>query len=497
VSRLTRVKLMILVPMTMALLVWATGIFTKNMTERVYVIHGPFGPELDAALGQIGLQVGLIALIAATLGLGIAVGVTSPLREFANRLEAVASGDLRGAIEMRSASEVDWLAGAFNDAISAINRYVFQSMTGAVMTLSNEGIVIGSSPAAEVILGYREDEVVGRRFSDVFAPVGSGRASLSAIETAIAKRQAVNMRDVWIVAKDGRPIKIGISVSYLRRGGPNGEAGTEDEAIGVTIAFKDLTEIRQLRERLQQADQLVALGTLTAGVAHELRNPLASLQGLAELLSRDFNDTDPRRRYTGAMMESIERLNKLVEDLLLLSSSGAPVSDEVDLDRVAEDVVSTARVALGDKRVTVAIDERAATTPVVLGSRHRLHQALSNIVRNAVQASPEHGAVTVRVSTTDMRAIVAVHNTGSFIPPDRMKQLFTPFFTTKPTGTGLGLAIARQIVTAHGGRIEVASDASLGTTFTLNLPLADETASGLEPGHVAEWSGAGPAVLDN
>lgn len=483
VSRLTRVKLMVLVPMTMALLVWATGIFTKNMTERVYVIHGPFGGELDAALGQIGLQVGLIALIAATLGLGIAVGVTSPLREFANRLEAVASGDLRGAIEMRSASEVDWLAGAFNDAISAINRYVFQSMTGAVMTLSNEGVIIGSSPAAEVILGYREDEVVGRRFSDVFAPTGSGRASLAAIEAAIAKRQAVNMQDVWIVAKDGRPIKIGISVSYLRRGGPAGEAATGDEAIGVTIAFKDLTEIRQLRERLQQADQLVALGTLTAGVAHELRNPLASLQGLAELLARDFNENDPRRRYTAAMMESIERLNKLVEDLLLLSSTGTTVTDEVSLDRVAQDVVSAARMS-SDKKVTVAIEDEGQA-PVVLGSRHRLHQALTNIVRNAIQATPEPGAVTVKLSTTDARALLAVHNTGSFIPPDRMKQLFTPFFTTKPTGTGLGLAIARQIVTAHGGRIVVASDPAAGTTFTLELPMADETATALEPAHVA------------
>lgn len=491
VSRLTRVKLMVLVPLTMALLVWATGTFTKNMTERVYILHGPAGPELDAALGQLTVQVGLVGLIAATLGLGIAVGLTSPLRAFANRLEAVASGDLRGAIDVQSASEVDWLAGAFNDAISAINRYIFQCMTGAVVTLNNEGVVIGSSPAAEVILGYREDEVVGKRFSEVFAPVGSGRAALAAIESAIGQRQPVHMQDVWIVAKDGRPVKIGINVSYLRHGdrprGARGDEspGGEDEAIGVTIEFKDLTEIRQLRERLQQADQLVALGTLTAGVAHELRNPLASLQGLTELLARDYSENDPRRRYTESMRESIGRLNRLVEDLLLLSATGAPVSDEVNLAEVAEEVVGTARLAHADRRVSIEIASPDGVVPVVLGSRHRLHQALTNIVRNAVQAAPDAGTVTVRPGVDADRARLAVHNTGSYIPPDRMKQLFTPFFTTKPTGTGLGLAIARQIVTAHGGRIEVASDPVGGTTFTIDLPLADDSRSALEPRAVA------------
>jgi two-component system sensor histidine kinase AtoS len=414
--------------------------------------------------------------MAALLGIGLALGVTAPLRQVAAQLEAVASGDLSGQADVKSTSEVDLLAGAFNDAIGAVNRYIFQSMTGAVITLSPDGLVIGSSPATEVILGYREEEIVGKRFSEVFAPSSEGRGRLATIETAIVKRQTVAAENVLIAAKDGRTVRIGINVSYLRpRPAGNGRT-PEKEAVGVMIAFKDLTEIRRLRDRLQQADQLVALGTLTAGVAHELRNPLASLQGLTELLGRDFDSNDPRRRYVTTMLDAIDRLNRLVEDLLLLSSPGTPSLEEVDLNCLVRETVGLARMGLGDRRLS--LDSAEAQEPLaVLGSGARLTQALTNIVLNAVEATPVDGRVQVSTLRSGRHAEVRVHNTGSFIDAEQLRKLFVPFYTTKSRGTGLGLAIARQIVTAHGGRIEVESDPEAGTTFVLGVPLADAAVS--------------------
>jgi PAS domain S-box-containing protein len=494
VTQVTRLKLLLLLPLTMAVLVAATGYFTMQMTERVY-LNAMGQPQASGAVpllsadpratpapqsrdwadstrvsrGFTGLrvQVGLIAVIAAVLGFAMALGVTAPLRQVANRLEAMASGDLQGALDVKSTSEVDSVAGAFNDAIRAVNRYIFQSMTGAVITLDTKGIVIGSSPAAEVVLGYHEEELVGRRFSTIFAPTPESRQALLAMEQAIARRKPISMEDVVVAAKDGRPMRIGVNVSYLRP-----PAGSADATIiGVMIAFKDLTEIRRLRERLQQADQLVALGTLTAGVAHELRNPLASLQGLVELLGRDFAEDDPKRRYVKTMLDAIDRLNRLVEDLLLLSSPGAPTTDPVDLNSVARDMVMFARLGLGEKQIALTSIEGPAPV-TVLGSQARLGQALTNIVLNAVQATPTGGSVTVTTSVAEQQAIWRIHNTGSHIAPEQMKKLFVPFFTTKSGGTGLGLAIARQIVTAHGGRIEVESDQGTGTTFVIDLPLA-------------------------
>ena len=464
--RAARAKLMLVLPLTMALLVGATGFFALSMTSRAYQLHGP-GDLASHQVAQLGFQIASIAIIAAILGLSIAVGVTRPVRQVTEQLEALASGDLRGALKIASTSELDSLGGAFNDAISALQRYYFQSMTGAVITLDAEGRVIGSSPAAEATLGYREEDLVGRRFSEVFTPASGSRALLTSVETAITRHEPVSLDDVEILAADGRPVRIGISASYLQQR----SGGASRDVVGVTIAFKDLNQMRAIQARLQQADQLMALGTVTAGVAHEIRNPLASLRGLAELLGRDIPRDDHRRRYLDTMLQSIDRLNRLIEDLLLFSSPRASESDDLDLSGTVAETVSLAQVAIGSRPVVVR-----RTGPqgqlIVRGNRDRLIQVLTNIVRNATDASPDGGAVTVCAEPRDGFATVTVHNTGSYIPPNVRRQLFVPFFTTKPTGTGLGLAIARQIVTSMDGRIDVESHEEQGTTFTVELPLA-------------------------
>jgi two-component system, NtrC family, sensor histidine kinase AtoS len=501
-ARSTRAKLLVVLPLVMMLLVGATGFFTLSMATRVHedyrdhvvdaVTRAPglrdgaqstltANDEATARtfargrFAQLGVQVGAISIIAALLGFSIALGVSRPVRRMTEQLEALASGDLRGGLSIQSTSELDSLGGAVNDAISAIQRYYFQAMTGAVITLDAEGRVIGSSTAAEATLGYREEDLVGRRFSEVFTPATGSRATLMAVETAIARREPVAIDDVEILSADGRPVRIGISASYLQPASAKTTAGRPDaerrEVIGVTIAFKDLNQMRNLRARLQQADQLVALGTVTAGVAHEIRNPLASLRGLAELLGRDLPEGDRRRRYVDTMLESIDRLNRLIEELLLFSAPKGVETTDVDIASVATETVSLARIGLGDRPIAILMMPDPPPPLVVRGSRERMVQVLTNLVLNATQATPEGGVVTVRVHASDGTALVDVHNTGSFIPADVRKQLFVPFFTTKPTGTGLGLAIARQIVVGMEGRIDVTSDAEAGTTFTIELPL--------------------------
>ena len=323
---------------------------------------------------------------------------------------------------------------------------------------------------------------MGRRFSEVFTPASGSRAALTAVETAIARREPVSLDDLEILASDGRPVRIGISASYLqqhaepanrlRQGSGGQEAGRHGrEVVGVMIAFKDLNQMRSLQARLQQADQLMALGTVTAGVAHEIRNPLASLRGLAELLGRDIGADDKRRRYVDTMLQSIDRLNRLIEDLLLFSAPRPVESEELDMTGAVAETVSLAQHGLGSRAVVLSLASDGAERLVVRGSRERLVQVLTNIVLNATEATPDGGAVTVRMEQRDDCAVVAVHNTGSYIPPNVRRQLFVPFFTTKPTGTGLGLAIARQIVTSMDGRLEVDSDPDTGTTFTVEFPL--------------------------
>lgn len=483
----TRLRLLVLLPLTMGLLVAATGFFAAGTSRRIHILHGAFSTTTESQLQALNVQLGLIALIAAVLAFGIAFGIAMPLREFTERLEAFASGDMRGSVTMEATPEVERLAGAFNDALTSMNRYVFQTMTGAVVTLDAQGRVMASSPAAEIVLGYREEEIVGRRFSEVFAPTDSGRATLAAFETAITHRKPLPIDEAFIATKEGRRIRVGLSVSYLRPAITSADTPGPDDAstevIGVTIGFKDLDEVRQLRESLRRADQLMALGTVTAGVAHELRNPLASMRGLTELLGRDLNPDDPRRRYISTMIDAIDRLNHMVENLLLLSSDSTSASESVDVGELAREVVSFVKLGLGDRRVDVSIEPESPPGPLLTScNRSRLMQALQNIVLNAVQATPDHGAVSVTTRAADDTVSVRVHNTGSYIPPDTMKRLFVPFFTTKPSGTGLGLAIARQIVRAADGRIDVESDPVTGTTFIINLVAAGGTSPAGPPG---------------
>ena len=489
-ARAARAKLLLVLPLTMALLVGAAGFFTLSTASRWYVVNGTGAASDDMLMGRLGFQIAAISAIAAILGFSIAIGVTRPVRQVTEQLEAVASGDLRGALNIASTKELDSLGGAFNDALSAMQRYFFQSMTGAVITLDTEGRVIGSSAAAESTLGYREEDLVGRKFSEVFTPASGSRASLTAVESAILRRQPVALDDLEILTSDGRPVRIGISASYLQQRvdpdtGPLDPHGNR-EVVGVMIAFKDLNQMRSLQARLQQADQLMALGTVTAGVAHEIRNPLASLRGLVELIGRDIPRDDNRRRYVGQMLESIDRLNRLIEDLLLFSAPRSSESEELDLGGPVAETVSLAQHSLGSRGVAVRVAPAAAGPPLrVRGNRERFVQMLTNIVLNATQATPDGGVVTVRTWQRDGHASVAVHNTGSYIPPSIRRQLFVPFFTTKPTGTGLGLAIARQIVSSMDGRIDVDSDPGTGTTFTVELPLVIHESAPVTPVVVA------------
>jgi signal transduction histidine kinase/HAMP domain-containing protein len=458
--------LLVLLPAAMAVLVAATGSFAARMTARAHILYGSSGPATASAVRVLSLEIVAVAVVAGAVGLLLALAVTRPLERVTSSLEAVAAGNLQGAVSVKSTSEVQSVADAFNDAVAAINRYVFQSMSGAVITMTTEGVITGSSAATEIVLGYRE-ELVGRPFTEVLAPAGESRDPWSRIREAIARREVAAIGDVVVAARNRRPMRVSIDVSYLRP--PSGSAA--DATIGVMIAFKDLAEIRRLRDQLQQADQLVALGVLTAGVAHELRNPLAALHGLAELLGRDLAASDPQRRYVQTMLEAVERLNRLVEDLLLLSSPGTNASEPVDVNQVVRDAVTFTRLGLGDERATLSVVDTAAPL-ITCGDARRLGQAVTNLLVNAVEATPPGGTVTVSATGSGTAAIVRVHNSGAYITPEQRKQLFVPFYTTKPSGTGLGLAIARQIVTAHGGRIDVESDRHAGTTFSVELPLA-------------------------
>lgn len=232
-----------------------------------------------------------------------------------------------------------------------------------------------------------------------------------------------------------------------------------------------LTQLTQMEERVQQISQMAALGELAAQVAHEVRNPLGIIKGATELLASRVQDPSTRR-HISVLLEEVERLNKAVESILRLGTPLRIRTASVNLSDLLRTVIPTATAwsAAGLHRVQLAVPHEPVT---VSGDRELLHHALTNLVRNAFQAMPAGGTVTVtaRQPADASQAVITVADTGVGLSAEDLKRLGEPFFTKRAGGVGLGFALARRIVAEHGGALEVSSTLGQGTIITIRLPV--------------------------
>lgn len=225
----------------------------------------------------------------------------------------------------------------------------------------------------------------------------------------------------------------------------------------------------QTEEQLRRADRLTALGTLSAGVAHEIRNPLGAIRGAAEILQGDYGPEDPKQEFVQILLKETDRLNLIVREFLDFARPRQPEFQEADINDILEGVLSLTSQASRAGNIVV---ERRLDRTLRPGrfDAGLLKQAFLNILLNAIQAMPGGGILTVSTMQRDNGVRVAVADTGGGISPENRKRLFSPFFTTRKDGTGLGLAITFRIVQNHGGTIGVESEPGKGTTFTVVLP---------------------------
>ena len=347
---------------------------------------------------------------------------------------------------------------------------IIDSMEGGLMTINSAGTITSFNSVAKRTLGHEAKDVVGRHFGAVFANIPGNRALREMIKSALTAHRTVSSAEVEAAAADGSAVALGVTISLLRA-----EAGRHK---GIVLTFKDLAALNQIREQVERTRQLAYLGRLSAGMAHEIRNPLGSLRGLVELMREDFPEDDPKWEYTNTILRTIDRLNTLVESLLAFCQPAVADMEPVDVCNLTRRCVRFCAVEQGDRNISLR--EYYSSGPLcVLADRGSLARAIINIVRNAYQATSENGVVAVSVNGRPPglndeagQAVIAITNSGSYVNPDDRGKLFTPFYTTKSDGTGLGLPIANQIITAHAGQIEVESEMDTGTTFNITLPVS-------------------------
>lgn len=234
------------------------------------------------------------------------------------------------------------------------------------------------------------------------------------------------------------------------------------------------TRALDLSRRLESSERLASMGRMASGVAHEVRTPLGSIQGAAEILAEDFPEGHPRRPFYDILQEEIGRLKRVVEDFLDL---GRPIPLEPQTVQAAQAVREVfqslgSEAAKAEVRLLCEVPEAFT----VRADPHRFHQALANLVLNGVQASPRGSSVKVRAARAPGTRTVFVEDEGVGLPGGDEGRLFEPFFTRRKEGTGLGLALVKQIAQAHGGSVEARTRAGGGSVFALSLP------SGGDPG---------------
>lgn len=263
---------------------------------------------------------------------------------------------------------------------------------------------------------------------------------------------------------------LNVSVSFAHRNDEIGDLGRNFNHM-VEQLRENRAEIERLhRTQMSRAEHMATLGEMATGLAHEIRNPLAGIAGVIEIIGRDLPPTSPARSVVKDVRQEISRINRIVTDLLQTARPHPPKVRKSDLNTTVEHAVMLGRQQALSKSIEITL-RKDPSLPEVEHDSDQIHQVMLNLLLNSLQAIEVNGKIAVTVERQSDKAIIEVADNGRGISPDHLPNIFRPFYTTKGDGTGLGLSLARRIVEDHQGRIDVSSTIGKGTIFAVILPL--------------------------
>jgi signal transduction histidine kinase len=348
-------------------------------------------------------------------------------------------------------------------------RHLVLNLRNGVLAISRDGRLAAINDIAYRVLGlHAGDADLGRPYADVLQECPE---VVRVLQTAFDTSNLPNRAELRL-RKTGRAI--GYTISHIH--------DDEGKQVGLTLFFKDLTRVEQIEERERLRDRLATLGEMAAAIAHEVKNPLASIEVMAGVLRRQLTDRPDAMETLGDIIKESKMANAIVVEVLEFVRPIRLQVERVSIAEVIRDAVDA--LETGAEAVTVQVDP---DVPLLTADPHQLRQLVTNLITNALEAM-EPGTtdprVQVRASLIPEDAEPAsagqplpaqvrleVHDNGPGISEDDLERIFSPFFTTKPQGTGLGLSIVRKVVDAHDGIIDAASAPGRGTTFRVSLPM--------------------------
>lgn len=347
-------------------------------------------------------------------------------------------------------------------------------MRNGVIAIHRDGTIALANDEAYRIFGIsRPEQDTQRAFSDVFRDRPDVvRALAAAFEmTTLPNRAELRLKDLDRV--------VGYTLSQVK--------DDEGRIVGAVMYFKDLTLVEQAEERERLRDRLASLGEMAAGIAHELKNPLAGIEVMAGLLRRQVAELPDAQTLVADIISEAKLANAIVVEMLEFVRPIRLQMEQTDVREVLHQAITLAESKARRGDVAVAL-RTPPSLPLVDGDQHQLCQVFTNLLTNAFEALGGRGRITISATVEDVTqdpafaidaaaaptrtVIVDVADDGPGVPPDLSDRIFDPFFTTKPEGSGLGLAIVRKIVDAHDGRIDLTSAPGQGTRFRVTLPVS-------------------------
>lgn len=333
------------------------------------------------------------------------------------------------------------------DVIESYNEDILQSVPSGVISLDRDLVITKVNASAERILGLRAEDAIGKSYSEIFREPLKG---------ALDGRTFIERGEIQYTTNSGKDVHIGLTLTPL--------LNAAKETIGQLMVFTDLTELKALEAQAKLRDRLSSLGEMAAGMAHELRNPMAVIAGYTKMLSKKVDP--PLLHVVDSVSKEVAVMDRVITDFLSFARPSELNISPVDLDQLLRSCVANS----GADRKYIRVHFSLKGIPLLQGDEILLRQAFTNLIQNAVEAMPQGGDLGFGFTRDADLVEIAISDSGHGIPEKMKDRIFLPFYTTKDRGTGLGLAIVHKIVVSHRGAISVESGEK-GTIFRVRLPL--------------------------
>jgi len=351
---------------------------------------------------------------------------------------------------------------------------ILQHMRSGLVTIDNSGRIIYFNKTAEDILGYKGEDIKGQGFLDVFKK--RMPEFVEKLQQTLKTERMDSRSEIFITSLSGKKIPLGLSTSIL------GDKKTGKR--GVIAVFADITEVKRMEQQIRLKDRLAAVGELSAGIAHEIRNPLASISGSVDVLKEVLSLSDENEKLMGLILKETGRLNQILTEFLQYAKIGESSLGKVELVSLVEEVIELVRKHKS-YRPGIEIKKELKQAPLyVFGEENQIKQLLLNLLVNALEAMEEKGE-RITISNHSLNQIeglyfeeetdeeseewtpLAIHDDGKGMTEEQKERLFWPFYSSKKEGTGLGLAIVQRLVNSLKGRIEFMSESGKGSVFVV------------------------------